>query len=128
VLDGPLVVRASLEGHRSSRTVVEQPIELQEVAAQQHGSPDSVDHGLHGRDRHLVRGVQLRESELRDVSACREVPFNAAEVSLASVLETQGLHDAAIDAAVARASVDQTKKGQGLGIRVVDVARMPDLD
>ena len=65
---------------------------------------------------------------MRDVAACCEVAFNASEVSLAGVLETQGLHDAAIDAAVAGASVDQTKKGQGLGIRVMDAARMPDLD
>ena len=59
---------ASLEGHSSSRTVVEQPIKLQEVAAQQHRSPDSVNHGLHGRNRHLVRRIQLRESEMRDVT------------------------------------------------------------
>ncbi|MDE2868235.1 MAG: hypothetical protein OXR64_03675 [Chloroflexota bacterium] len=63
-----------------------------------------------------------------DVAACCEVAFDAAEVSLASVLETQGLHDAAIDAAVARAGVDQTKEGQGLGIRVMDASGMPDLD
>lgn len=65
---------------------------------------------------------------MRDVAACGEVAFDAAEVGLASVLETQRLHDAAIDAAVAGASVDQTKEGQGLGIRVMDVSGMPDLD
>ena len=65
---------------------------------------------------------------MRDVPACFEVPFNATEVSLAGVLETQGLHDAAIDATVARASVDQTKKRQGFGIGVIDATRMPDLD
>ena len=61
---------ASLEGHRSGWAVVEQPIELQEVSAQQHRSANSVNHGLHGRDRHLVRRVQLRESEMRDVPVC----------------------------------------------------------
>ena len=65
---------------------------------------------------------------MRDVTACREVPFNATEVSLAGILETQGLHDAVIDTTVARASVNQTKKCQGLGIRVMDATRMPDLD
>ena len=128
VLTGPVAVRASLEGHRSSRAVVEEAIELQEVAAKQHGSPDSVNHGLHGRDRHLVGRVQLRESEMRDVAACGEVAFDATEVGLAGELETEGLHDGAIDAAMAGASVDQTKEGQGLGIRVMDAARVPDLD
>ncbi len=128
MLDGRLVVRASLEGHRSSWAVVEQPVKLQEVAAQQDRSADAINHGLHGRDRHLVRRIQLRESEMRDVAACGEVAFNATEISLAGELETQGLHDAAIDAAVAGASVDQTKEGQGLGIRVMDASGMPHLD
>lgn len=119
---------ASLEGHGSGWAVVEQPVELQKVAAEQYRSPDSVNHGLHGGDRHLKGRVQLRESEMRDVTACGEVAFNAAEVSLAGELETQGLHDAAIDATVAGAGVNQTKKGQGLGIRVMDAARMPNLD
>lgn len=115
MLDGSVVVRGSLEGYGSSRAVVEQPIGLQEVAAQQHRSPDSINHGLYGRDRHLMRRVQLRESEMRDVSAGCEDPFNATEVSLTGVLEAQGLHDAAIDTAVAGASVNQSKKGEGLG-------------
>ena len=65
---------------------------------------------------------------MRDVTACCEVPFNATEVSLAGELETQRLHDAAIDTTVARASVNQTKKRQGLGTRVMDATRMPDLN
>lgn len=127
-LDGRLDAMASLEGHRSGWAVVEQPIELQEVAAQQHRSPDSVNHGLHGGDRHLKGRVQLRESEMRDVAACDEVAFDATEVGLASVLETQGLHDAAVNTTVAGAGVNQTKKRQDLGIRIMDASRMPDLD
>ena len=65
---------------------------------------------------------------MRDITVCCEVPFNAAEFSLAGVLESQGLHDAVIDTTVARASADQTKKCQGLGIRLVDATRMPDFD
>ena len=65
---------------------------------------------------------------MRDVTVCCEAPFNATEFSLAGVLETQGVHDAVIDTTVARASVDQTKKCQGLGIRLVDATRMPDFD
>lgn len=57
MLDRPVAVRASLEGHRSSWAVVEQPIKLQEVAAQQHRSANAINHGLHGCDRPLVGGV-----------------------------------------------------------------------
>lgn len=65
---------------------------------------------------------------MRDVTVCCEVPVNATEVSLASVLETQRLHDAAIDTTVAQASVNQTKKGEGFGIKVMDATRMPNLN
>ena len=65
---------------------------------------------------------------MRDVAAGGEVAFDATEVGLAGELEAQGLHDAAIDATVARAGVNQTKKRQGLGVRVMKAARMPDLE
>ena len=65
---------------------------------------------------------------MRDVPVCSEVSFDTPEISLAGVLETQGLHDAAIDTTVARASVNQTKKRQGFGNGFIDAARMPDLD